>query len=74
MSTKYKVTVNDELLGHYYSTDPVGAVKKAIDANKPYIGSKLKADDAKFSAQKGILNPKFSFTWNELPQEWKDEI
>ncbi len=74
MSTKYKVTLNDEFLGHYYATDPVRAVKKAIDANKPYIGFKLKADDAKFSAQNGILNPKFNFTWNKLPREWKDEI
>ena len=44
-------------------------------AKSNYVGVVFSnEDDAKFSAQKGVLNPKFNFTWNELPHEWKDEI
>lgn len=71
MASKYKVELDGNFLGHYYATDPIGAIKKAIDDNESYIGGKIYAENATFSAQKGVLNPKFNFSWNELPFERK---
>ena len=67
MARKYKVTADDQFLGHYYGTTPHIAIEKAIDANFAYRPEVLGMSDCQFVAQRGSIDKPVCVGWDELP-------
>lgn len=58
---KYQVRCNNRFLGHYHSTSPEGAVRKAITANEAYHPW-INSDEKKiFTATKGGMSDVYTF-------------
>lgn len=66
MATKFKVTANDQFLGHYHSTTPLGAIERAIAENYEYHPEIIGEKDCKFVVDRG--NVRFAAGWDMLQE------
>ena len=61
---KYKVTANDQFLGHYHAKSPQEAVEKGKAAHIAYHAELIASDDTVYTAQKGSMNPAYKLTFD----------